>query len=73
MRVKLDTTIDAAYIYFTPIAVGEVANTFTCDPNEVGAEINLDFDENGILLGIEVHNASKKLPKEILETAEIIS
>jgi uncharacterized protein YuzE len=28
--------------------------------------INLDFDENNILVGIEVLDASKKLPKEVL-------
>lgn len=71
MKITLDKTIDAAYIYLTDIPYGGVAYTYPCDPASVG-EINLDFDKSGLLLGIEVHNASKKLPKKILDKAIII-
>jgi uncharacterized protein YuzE len=43
---------------------------YPCDPVEVGGMINLDFDEQGRLIGIEVLAASSKLPKYLLESAE---
>jgi len=36
---------------------------YPCDPVEVGGMINLDFDENGRLVGVEVLAASSKLPQ----------
>ncbi|MCL6592208.1 MAG: DUF2283 domain-containing protein [Firmicutes bacterium] len=72
MRVTFDKSIDAAYIYLKePINPGEAIKTYPCDPSEVNGEINLDFNSSGVLIGIEVQNASRKLPKEILENAEI--
>jgi len=35
--------------------------------------INLDFDENGKLLGIEIIDADKKLPENILKQAGSVS
>ena len=49
----------------------QVKKTYTCDPSEVG-EINLDFDGSKMLVGIEILDASKKLPKSILDNAELI-
>lgn len=73
MRITYDSSIDAAYIYFADsIECGQVEKTFPCDPQEVNGEINLDFDKNGVLLGVEVQEASKKLPKEVIEKAEKI-
>ncbi len=43
-----------------------------CDPNEVKGMINLDFDIEDKLIGIEILGASTKLPEEILEKAERI-
>jgi len=34
--------------------------------------INLDFDANDVLIGIEVLDASQKLPKGLLEKADLI-
>lgn len=36
----------------------------------MNGEINLDFDNQGKLVGIEILDADKKLPSEILEIAE---
>lgn len=70
MTITYDKEIDAAYIYFKhPIEPGEVANTYLCDPSKINGMINLDFDANDILLGIEIIGASKKLPLKILEQA----
>lgn len=71
MRVVYDASVDAAYIYLASdgIGAGEVEFTYACDPNEVGGMIHLDFDQNGVLLGVEVLAASKLLPKQLLEEA----
>jgi uncharacterized protein YuzE len=65
-RVTYDEDVDAAYIYFTEIEAGGVAKTYCCDPSEVGGMINLDFDADGQLLGIEVVGAKGKLPAALL-------
>jgi uncharacterized protein YuzE len=45
---------------------------YPCDPREVDGEINLDFDSEGRLLGIEVLDASKMLPDEVLQQAILL-
>lgn len=73
MRITLDKTTDMAYIFLdNTIKSAEVQKTYSCDPLEIGGEINLDFNSNGVLIGIEVSSASKKLPKSMLELAENI-
>ena len=68
-KITFDKEADAAYIYFTKTDAGEVKRTYLCDPNENDGMINLDFDKNNRLVGIEVLDASKKLPAELLEGA----
>ena len=70
MKITYDKSVDAAYIYLKMIFPGEVAKTYSCNPIEVGGEINLDFDSGGCLIGIEILDASKKLPANFLEIAE---
>jgi uncharacterized protein YuzE len=73
MRITYDPAVDAAYIYFVDeIGSGGVARTYPCDPIEVNGEINLDFDPDWHLLGIEVLDASKRLPVELLRSASRI-
>jgi uncharacterized protein YuzE len=70
MKVTHDRSTDAAYVCLADtIGKGEVASTYLCDPLEVGGHINLDFDAAGVLVGIEVLNASHKLPAEVLKRA----
>jgi uncharacterized protein YuzE len=71
MRLTYDRSVDAAYLYFTK-KPGSVKRTYVCDPTEIGGMINLDFDKDGRLLGVEVLGASQRLPAELLEQAEII-
>ena len=67
MKITYDPVVDAAYIYIKPqISSGEVKRTYCCDTDETGGVFNLDFDVNGHLLGIEVLDAKKKLPEEVL-------
>ncbi len=71
MRITYSRSVDAAYIYLVPsIHAGEVAHTYPCDPATIGYMINLDFDVSWRLLGIEVLDASKHLPQDILKGAE---
>jgi len=63
-----DRRADAAYLYLSDgIRDGEVAKTVPVDPAAIGGMINLDFDEGGRLLGIEVIGASRRLPRELLD------
>lgn len=71
MKVTYDKSADAAYIYFARIDPGGVEFTYLCNLKFEGM-INLDFNKENQLLGIEVLNASRRLPKEILDSAEIL-
>lgn len=73
MKVEYDKSGDSAYIYFREIGPGEVSSTYPCNPLEVNGMINLDFDKDGMLIGIEVIDASKKLPSSVLESANVIN
>jgi uncharacterized protein YuzE len=63
VKITYDEEADAAYIYLAySIGPGEVANTVSLEE----APVNIDFDAQGRLLGIEVLNASTTLAPEIL-------
>ncbi len=66
MKLKYDKEADAAYLSLKDIGIGEASQTYCCNPQEVNGMINLDFDKEGRLIGIEVLDASKKLPQELL-------
>ncbi|MGW5040840.1 DUF2283 domain-containing protein [Streptomyces parvulus] len=71
VKVTYDKTVNAAYIYFTDPQVNvRSAHTYPCDPIDVDGMINLDFDEQGRLIGIEVLAATSKLPEHMLQAAE---
>jgi uncharacterized protein YuzE len=73
VRVTLDRKADAAYVYLTEIDPGAATHTHAIAPTEVGGHmINLDFNNEWRLIGIEVIDASKALPAEVLDTAEAI-
>jgi uncharacterized protein YuzE len=57
MKSTYDPEVDAFYLYFGSSAVSESI--------EVRPGIVLDFDAEGRLLGIEVLDASKFLPKTV--------
>ena len=71
MRITYSPKVDAAYIYLIDVlASKETGTTFSYDPFETGSMINLDFDSDGKLVGIEVIDASRLLPRELLDRAE---
>jgi uncharacterized protein YuzE len=69
IQVSYDKLVDAAYIWLRQIGKGEVKKVYPCPPDEVGGMINLDFDAEGRLVGVEVLDASRYLPKELLAIA----
>ena len=68
MKFTFDSSVDAAYIRLAKDddAV-QFSFTYSCDPAEVSGDINLDFDINGRLIGIEILQATKKLPLSLLK------
>jgi uncharacterized protein YuzE len=67
MNITYDKEANAAYISLSTDLKSEVVKTYPCDPSEVGGMINLDFDADGRLVGIEVIDADKKLPIDVLK------
>ncbi|MGW6485611.1 DUF2283 domain-containing protein [Streptomyces sp. NPDC055056] len=71
VRVTYDKTANAAYVHLTePQTPVKSTYMYPCDPVDVDGMINLDFDEQGRLIGIEVLAASTKLPPYLLQSAE---
>ena len=60
MRIEYDREADALYIW---IAEARAART-----EELGGGVNLDYDEGGRLLGIEVIGVSERYTREDLGT-----
>ena len=70
IRVTYDGMANAAYIYLVPIGAGEATTTVPGE-DEAGS-VNLDFDREGRLIGVEVLNARANLPPHVLAHAERI-
>jgi uncharacterized protein YuzE len=67
VKIHYDSRVDAAYIYLDETSTRNVSRTLACDPTS--EMINLDFDFEGHLIGIEVLAASKVLSPALLRTA----
>jgi len=65
LRIAYDEQVDAAHVYLDEDG-GPVAKTVPLDPREINGEINLDFDVDGRLIGIEVQDATRFLPPRLL-------
>ncbi|MER5373254.1 DUF2283 domain-containing protein [Streptomyces sp. NPDC002553] len=71
LKVTYDEAADAAYVYFTdPQDRVPSARMYACDPVDVDGMINLDFDEQGRLIGIEILAAGSKPPESLLRSAQ---
>ncbi|MEO9325363.1 DUF2283 domain-containing protein [Nocardioides sp. C4-1] len=74
VRITYDSVANAAYVYLTDsIAPGQVATTQDADIRLDMASINVDFDADGRVLGIEVLGADRILRPETVEAAENIT
>ncbi|MEK6760418.1 MAG: DUF2283 domain-containing protein [Nanoarchaeota archaeon] len=67
MKIEMDKESDAAYIYFKDISPGEVAKTISLNDS-----INVDLDEDGKTIGIEILDASKNLPVSSFNSVKIV-
>lgn len=71
MRMTYDSAANAAMIYLADrINPGEAVRQQAVPLN--GAELVLDFDAGGVLLGIEVVGARGTISAEVLDAAEQI-
>ena len=74
LKATYDRQANAAYIYFgDPLqagAPGAAVKTYTCDPITVNGMINLDFNKEGRVIGIEILDARSRLPSYLLDAAE---
>jgi uncharacterized protein YuzE len=68
VRVMFAPDSDQAYIALTNITADALIRTVSVEDQH--ATVNLEFDPNGRLLGIEVSAAQRSLPRELLEAAE---
>lgn len=68
-RIEYDSEANAAYIYLTEeISAGRVSRTVCVDPTEIGGMVNLDLDDEGRIIGLEVLDARQLLSPDILPT-----
>jgi len=71
MKIIYDNKTDIAYIDLGGKSVPEDVNlTYTCDAQQINGLINLEFSFDGRLLGLEILDATNKLPSDLLKRAE---
>lgn len=70
MKVKYDKSVDAVYINL----INRDKSTYPLNTHSLEidnivpfGEVNIDFDERNLVVGIEILNASKYLPKDSLK------
>ena len=63
MKVRYDKEVDILYIQFTEEKIGE------SDEDKPG--IIIDYNESGNIVGIEVLNASKRMPQPLKVEYEV--
>jgi uncharacterized protein YuzE len=62
MKITYDKIANAAYLYLPAENYGKRSvKTVCCDPSEIDGMINLDFDAEGKLIGIEILDADNFL------------
>ncbi len=68
MKIEYDKDVDTAFIYFKDIEEGEVAQTISLNDS-----VNIDLDNEGRTLGIEIIDASKNLPPSAIKSAVVVN
>ena len=68
---RYDPEADAAYVYLVPADPGRrVARTAFSHIELDRAAINVDFDDEGRVMGFEILGASRVLPQELLASTD---
>jgi uncharacterized protein YuzE len=69
MRVTYDPEADAAYLYLTTEVLDQGRDSVPCDPPDgIQAFVVMDW-KDGRIVGLEVLDASKRLPLDLLAEA----
>jgi uncharacterized protein YuzE len=63
LRVMLDPAVDAAYVALRDLTPGAPTEQVVIEREQ--GSVLLEFDENGILLGLEIRGAGAMLPVEL--------
>ncbi|MCU1492799.1 MAG: hypothetical protein JWO62_563 [Acidimicrobiaceae bacterium] len=68
VRVTFDDEANAAYVYLAdePASGWRHGKTVSLDPIAVGGMVNVDFDTEGRIIGIEVLDARSVLSEKLL-------
>jgi len=67
LTLRYDPEADAAYIYVVPPGPSRsVARTSVANIRMDMAGITVDFNEEGVIAGLEILGASKVLPRDVL-------
>lgn len=67
LRVTFDATVNAAYVYLVPdIPFGGAVRTVPVDGGDDPWMVNLDVDADGRIIGMEVLDASHRLPLNLI-------
>lgn len=74
MRTTYDAEVDAAYVHLTTDTTRgrSVHNVEVASKASGGGSVVLDFDQHGVLLGVEVLGASRVLDDSFVSQAERI-
>lgn len=68
MRLTYDASVNAGYIDLTGAGESKaVARTYSCDPREIGGIVNLDLDQDGRIIGIEILGLSTLVRTSVLD------
>ena len=72
LRVRFDPEADAAYIYLAdePPRGWRHGKTIPVDPVEIGGMVNIDLDDDGRFIGVEVMDARSLLSDKILAAVD---
>ena len=71
MRILYDRQTNCAYLQLTDDGGDRKSRTHACGPLGVNGEISLDFGPGGELIGVEVQDARRLLPANLLAQAEL--
>ena len=70
MRITFDHDANTAYLALTHQHTGDVRHSIIVEDAMVAGEVVLDFDAGGRLIGIDIRNATRLLPPEVLTRAD---
>lgn len=65
LAIDVDVAADIAYILVVKPR-RPISRTLALDLDEIAGDINLDLDEDGRLIGIEVIGAARVLPRDLV-------